>query len=219
MFTYAEAETVLAKLYAATGAPQRGAFRARLKTLKKFGIPLDSHPGKGKKIRYGYEQLYQWSLCLEMAQLGLDPTVVAKLIRERWALEFYKYFLWAEERLDCLSGVDHTPKDFYVMIFTELMSVGWNRREGAFAEKFPGLLDILPFDLNDCDANRELGRLRGDARRALILNFSETIRLIREAVMELGLSDRLPDHLRPGVPEAKAYERALANGARVSDGS
>ena len=205
MFTYAEAEAVLAKLYAATGAPQQGAFRARLKTLKKVGIPLGSSPGRGKKIKYGYDELYQWTFCLELSQLGVDPTVIGKLMAEQWKHHFSLFFRQAEGELDILSD---SPKDVYVMIHTELMSASWHRREGLFNEKFPGLLDITPFDLNLDDAHGSLRYLGGDRRRAFILNISESVRLLMRAVQELGMANRLPDHLKPGVPEARAQARA-----------
>jgi len=205
MFTYGEAESALARLYAAEGDPQQGAFRGRLKALKKLGIPLGSHPGRGRKIEYRYDELYQWVLCLELAELGVDPTVVGKLMREQWELHLRLYFYQAEKELDVLSDV---PNDFYVMIHTELMSASWRRRKGGFNESFPGLLEIAPFDLTVDDAKRELTRLNGDGRRAYILNVSSTVRLLMQAIQELGMADRLPDHLRPGVPEARAQMRA-----------
>jgi hypothetical protein len=203
VFTYGEAETALARVYAAEGGPQQGAFRGRLKALKKLGIPLGSHPGRGRKIEYGYDELYQWMLCLELAELGVDPAVVGKLMRDRWELDLRLYFYQAEKGLDLLSDA---PDDVYVMIHTELMSASWRRRKGGFNESFPGLLEITPFDLTIDGAKQSLTRLTGDARRAYILNISDTVRLLAQAIRELGMGDRLPDHLNYDV----AVERALA---------
>ena len=84
MFSYAEAETILARLHHAE-RDQTGAFRGRLQHLKKLGIPLGVRPGRGKKINYEPEHLYQWALCLEYAQLGLDPAYIAQLIHVAWS--------------------------------------------------------------------------------------------------------------------------------------
>lgn len=89
--TYAQAEGVLARLHGANGDAQRKTFRARLKHLKKLGVPLGVEPGRGKKISYAEEQLYQWAFCLEVAEFGLDPTHIVRVLREHWD-EIKKHF-------------------------------------------------------------------------------------------------------------------------------
>jgi hypothetical protein len=84
MVTYAVAEGILARLHGVDAEAQRGAFRGRLKHLKRLGIPLDSSPGKGKKIKYSIEQLYQWAFCLELEEFGLDPALISALVRRYW---------------------------------------------------------------------------------------------------------------------------------------
>src|SRR5829696_822695 len=84
VFTYAEAETVLAQVYEADATVQRAAFRGRLKHLKRLGVPLAMAPGKGAKIAYEYEHLYQWCLCLELEEFGVDPTLIVAILREYW---------------------------------------------------------------------------------------------------------------------------------------
>jgi hypothetical protein len=82
--TYAQAERILAQLHQIAEATQRAAFRARLKNLKKLGIPLGSAPGRGKKITYSRDDLYQWAFCLECAQFGFDPTAVVETVKKAW---------------------------------------------------------------------------------------------------------------------------------------
>jgi hypothetical protein len=210
---YAEVEAVLAQLHHAGGAVQHGAFRGRLAHLRRLGIPIGLNPGKGKRISYEIEQLYQLALCLELAEFGLDPSLIVKMVKQFWATQFYLLFTQAEMDLDFCLGPEHIPSDIGFAIQPEFMAGNWHRREGAFAETFPGLIDFGPFRTAE-DAGQILAH-----RRSCILNLSVLIRLIRQAMMDLGMSDRLPAHLQPGVPEAKAYERSLVNGARVSDGS
>jgi len=87
VFTYAEAETLLGELYGVPDqATQRGAFRGRLKHLSRLGVPLDSRPGKGARVAYDVEHLYQWAFCLELEEFGLDPTVIVRFLRAQWYL-------------------------------------------------------------------------------------------------------------------------------------
>lgn len=81
MFTYAEAETVLARIHGADPIAQRGAFRGRLKHLKRLGVPIGSAPGRGKKILYSMDQIYEWAFCLELAEFGLDPTLIVSIVK------------------------------------------------------------------------------------------------------------------------------------------
>jgi hypothetical protein len=98
MFTYAEAEKLLGRLYYVPDERAlRGAFRARLKHLKRLGVPLDSSPGKGVKVAYEAEHLYQWAFCLELAEFGLDPTIIVKLLKANWKTMIFKEFQKAEQ--------------------------------------------------------------------------------------------------------------------------
>ncbi|MFD1983540.1 hypothetical protein ACFSOZ_12755 [Mesorhizobium newzealandense] len=91
MLTYAAAEAVLAGMYKLGSDVQGKAFRARLKHLKRLGVPLGSHPGRGTKIWYHDEQVYQWAFCLELAEFGIDPTTVVTFIRESWP-DIFEHF-------------------------------------------------------------------------------------------------------------------------------
>ena len=60
-FSHAQAEAVLAGLFGADERVQKAAFRGRLKHLKRLGVPLGSRPGRGSKIDYELEHIYQWA--------------------------------------------------------------------------------------------------------------------------------------------------------------
>lgn len=84
MFTYAQAEAVLARLYGADPERQKTTLRARLKHFKKLGVPFDSAPGKGAKVLYDRSHILQWAMCLELSEAGLDPTLIVRWLRKRW---------------------------------------------------------------------------------------------------------------------------------------
>ena len=92
MFTYAQAEAVLARLHGVSGDVQRRAFRARLKNLKRLGIPRGIHPGRGAKIWYHDEQIYEWAFSLELTQFGLDPSLIVGVIERAWATDILPKF-------------------------------------------------------------------------------------------------------------------------------
>src|SRR4051812_20669682 len=108
---YAEVETVLARMHHADEVVQRGAFRGRLAHLRRLGIPIGLTPGKGKRISYEIEQVYQLALCLELAEFGLDPSLIVRMVKQFWATQFYMLFTQAEMDLDFSLGPEHIPSD------------------------------------------------------------------------------------------------------------
>ena len=96
LFTYGEAETLLAKLHGAE-AVQRLAFRGRMKHLKRVGIPLDTSVGQGKKTLYTEDHLYQWAFALELEQVNVDPTSIGKIMAAYWADSIRPAYLAAKE--------------------------------------------------------------------------------------------------------------------------
>jgi hypothetical protein len=48
--------------------------------------------GKGRKINYESEQIYQLAFCLELADAGVIPSQIAYVIKEWWDDDIYKHF-------------------------------------------------------------------------------------------------------------------------------
>jgi hypothetical protein len=117
MLTYAEAERALAQMYKATGKAQAGAFRGRLKHLKRLGIPLGSNPGRGKKISYERNELWQWCFCLELSEFGIDPSLIARMVKKNWSKNFFPGF----------KGARNDREETYFCIVPEFMSASWSQ--------------------------------------------------------------------------------------------
>jgi hypothetical protein len=81
---YAQVEEVLARMYRVPPDVQRKAFRARIQHLQKLGIPLGLKPGKGRKISYTEEEVFQWVLCLELAEYSINPSAITNTIKAYW---------------------------------------------------------------------------------------------------------------------------------------
>jgi hypothetical protein len=131
MFTYAEAETLLARAFGVSEDVQKAAFRGRLKHLKKLGVPLDSAPGKGKKILYSKDHVFQWAYCLELSEFGIDPTLVADILHRTWEMTM---------RIGYEAAEMATDRRFYGFIQRDIMTSAWDpakraTRVGTFEEK------------------------------------------------------------------------------------
>src|SRR3954447_6104082 len=179
---YAEVETVLARLHHADAAAQQGAFRGRIAHLRRLGVPIGLNPGKGKRISYKIEQVYQLALCLEIEEFGTDPSLVVSMVKQHWELGFRLDF-WRAERYLTPSSED----DLCFLFYPSFMSAGWYEQARA-----PALKGITAFStVRNSIAVETLSRLTDDRRRACIINLSEVVRLIRVTIADLGLADRL----------------------------
>lgn len=152
--TYAQAEKLLAGLYRAPDRARENAFRGRLKHLKRLKIPLGSSPGRGAKIRYDFDQVCQWALCLELAEVGMDPAAVADLITRSWRSSISGLFDSATQSEDPL----------YLVIYPDMMSKNW--ASGTSEVTFVYAQYAEDFFL----------RMTGSKRRAILINLSELVR-------------------------------------------
>src|SRR3954468_19291233 len=208
-FTYAQVEATLARLFDADPEVQRKTFRARIVHLRRVGIPLGFSPGRGKRIAYELEQVYQLGLCLELEEMGLDPSLISRLMETFWANMLYPLLIEEEQELGFSLGPVDIPDDLLFAIYPKFMSGQWDRHPYS-PEGFQEFVDFRPFRF---DKAVEGAKAALSASRTCTLNLSAFIRSIRQSLMEVGAGEDLPDHLKSGVPEAKVYERALTRPA------
>lgn len=88
------------------------AFRARLQHLQRNAFPSGVNTGKGKRAAYGWEQLIELSVALDLIDLGLTPDLVRSLVlgeREHilTAARLFRHMQGAEQLCDELLANHH----------------------------------------------------------------------------------------------------------------
>jgi hypothetical protein len=129
-FTYAQVETALAGLFHAEDVV-RTTFRARLKHLRKLGIPQKT-PGKGARIRYTPPDVFQLLIALELSEFGIDPHLVVDIVQRDWAR---KGNIWKAIDLAQRFPGD----DFHVAIRAGFMSWAWQPKGATVKESAGGI--------------------------------------------------------------------------------
>ena len=131
MASYATVETALARLHDADPEVQRAAFRGRLKHLQRLGLPLGTKPGKGSKIDYDSQQIWQLAFALELSEFGLDPTKIAKIIKEFWS-QFISIRI--DEAIEKFG-----ERDELIEFYVSFMSEAWTGK-GIYIEAIPATI-------------------------------------------------------------------------------
>jgi hypothetical protein len=203
VYTYGQAETVLARMYQADAEAQKTTFRARLKHFKKLGVPFYVSPGKGAKVQYDRTHVFQWAMCLELSEFGLDPTLTTRIMRNWWSellKDLQLHDLSAEAGKAASS--DH---DRLLLLNPGVMSKAWwspppQDRDGVeemvqvnqdqfetsvFRSEIPEIIDYGAGESRQL--NDVLHRPHASSRRAMILNLSEIIRAIDFESQKIGV--------------------------------
>jgi hypothetical protein len=111
MYSYGQVESALMRVHQIpTNA--KGAFRAQIKHFQKIRI-VTSSPGKGRRIEYSVHDVLLWGFALELAQFGIDPADVKRIIFSR--------------ELDALFAIfDQKPeRDIFFFFHPTLLSTGF----------------------------------------------------------------------------------------------
>jgi hypothetical protein len=127
-FSYAVAETALAKVFGADATAQKRAFRGRLQHLRRLGLPSGG-VGRGKAITYAKANIYELGFCLECEELGIIPTLAVNLL-ERHRDSILRAYERAER--------DFPTEWFFWFSGVNFMSVSWSKEK----RKFPGLPEM-----------------------------------------------------------------------------
>ena len=78
-----------------------------------------SIPGRGAKVLYKEAQLYEWAFCLELAEFGLDPTAIVRLMEQKFKDDILPHLM--EARLQ------HGSDDLYFVASPNLMEAVWQK--------------------------------------------------------------------------------------------
>lgn len=79
--SFKQLEKVFAERFA-IGEDRAVAFRARLQHLQRQGIPEGVNTGRGTRANYGWKQVIQLMVALDMIDLGLTPEVAIRRVKQ-----------------------------------------------------------------------------------------------------------------------------------------
>lgn len=80
IFTYREVEGLFAARYGVL-ADRQLAFRGRLDRLRQLGCPSGVQTGKGRPATFGWDQLNELSLALDLVDVGFTPEAISNLLK------------------------------------------------------------------------------------------------------------------------------------------
>jgi hypothetical protein len=201
-FSYGTVESALSSLYGVSDDAQRRIdFRARVNYLQRGNVLGESAKvGTGTRLTYGVDQVERWFACLELAELGISPTVAARFVVECWDL-LAPIFRKAQKT------VIHDPTDDDVVLLlplVHLMSGSWAPRTG-----FPGVPVIVDCTMRELPKKvLQYMQLRHDdpavvAPRMLVMNLSARLRSLH-AVLTSENVDELIAERRAAIEKKSA---------------
>jgi hypothetical protein len=184
MFTYKQVEALFADLYRAPPEGM-GALRGRLKNLKRLGVPMGSHTGKGTRVDYTVEQVWEWAFCLELMECGLDPATIVRIVKE-WH---------AQIRGEFRRAAKDDRELFLVLYPLRLMSTSWwSVNHPRLAQVRQALIDadltpvavwaISALTLDKVSATISKFVARGTNVRWLAFNLTRVVRAVEAASKE-----------------------------------
>ena len=133
-FPYGAIERALSQVYGAGDDVRQSAFRGRLNRIWQAGVFGGSAKvGKGSRATYTVPQIERAIAVFEMAELGISPTVAARMVVGHWD-KFAPIFRAAQRTV--MHNADEGDI-VLALVGAHLMSSSWASR--ADGEDFPGL--------------------------------------------------------------------------------
>lgn len=167
MPSYAAVESALAQLHGASPEVQRGALRGRIKHLQRLGLPLGNRPKKGPGNDYTDPQIWQLALALELAQCGIDPTTIVRLISENWENHL-------EGHLIETTVTPRNQGDKIMVLSVGFMSRTWEDPD----QNLDGIKFLTWVKPNSLDLRTQ----SGEKRRAITINVSDMMRELKKGL-------------------------------------
>jgi hypothetical protein len=163
-YAYATVEKALAAVFSIDSAARKHAFRARIQHLQRLKL-APKWPGKGRIITYNDAAVWAWMLALEAEELGWEPQMIVRLVKDSWNYLLKVIKLAQKEPAD----------DVYLCLVPRMMSGTWlsdSKKSSwpvfSYARK-SGAKEFFEF-------------LDEDAQRACIFNLSARLRELEKAL-------------------------------------
>lgn len=118
---YREAEDMLGAKYG-IHSTRRVAFRGRLDHLRKYGCPDGVNTGKGRPAVFGWNQITELALALELVNLGIPPEQTARALQAD-KLKLHQTMLELTTRLDAQALVAVAETETWPLVSTTFLSV------------------------------------------------------------------------------------------------
>ena len=161
----------------AIGSGNLTAFRSRIGELQRGGIfGAENQPGKGTKLVYSADQFCRLVFALSLAQFGLAPTLILRVVRDYWATQLEPIFRKAVREFG-LAYVDTTQNNDIVLVF-------------GIRVVTEGAVHAVPM-ITSCELYKLPQRVEltfQDAEPRLMINVTERMRKFYAALSEVHLS-------------------------------
>ena len=129
-------------------------FVAGSSILSDSAFPEGSIPERAPRFGTRNRSYYEWAFCLELAEFGLDPTAIVRLMEQKFKDDILPHLVEARLQRD--------SDDLYFVASPSLMSAAWQSKEP------------LPYRwLKSSDAAiwlDRMGRSPQTPRRAIVIN-------------------------------------------------
>jgi len=131
-FSYKAVEKALAIVHLVPSQAM-GAFRGRLQHFQRLGM-VPSSPGRGRRISYEKADVCLWAFALELAEFGMDPTLIKRVLDARWP----------DVRPHLLESID--DRDRFFFFSPNLIGKGFPTELQQTIDK----KDSVPFSITAC---------------------------------------------------------------------
>jgi hypothetical protein len=159
---YPDVERVLARMHDIEPNGLK-TFRARLRHFRNLDLPQGIRIGRGRRPTYGWAEILQMVLALELAEFDMAPASIVRSVHMGWT-RWQEWYVKAEA---------NRGEQFFVLISPSLML------EGRGGMQTSGMMMLL----RSSDLQSMITKIsRIEERRHVLLNFTATLSCLRESL-------------------------------------